>query len=404
VPEISDNQDPVHLERVTFFWDRFRGISAGINESVFGTFLLLIAIRVFDASSMQKSILTGALWAGMFLMPVFLWIVSSLRMRSNKACMIYTFTTGLLFAASTLAQSANHFVLIMVVIMIIGVQGFTLLPRILSENYHPSVRGRRVGTTIMIHGITFLVVSQAFGILLDKNLDNYVWILAMSAFAYFAASFFYFRIPSKPLSKPPSRFPYHSFSLFWRDLNFAKIAVFWSLIEFGNLIMILLRIEYVANNRFGLNLSNTQITWLVGIVPITVSMITSRSWGRLFDRLRIETMQAAMGGFTILSMSLFFLSTNYYWMLFSMSLYGLAFGAQKILNQLWLTKIVHAEGISDYISAFSMINGVRGIVAPIVAYWLLTIMAPHLVADVAIATVAVGSVCLLILRRSASRN
>ena len=404
MPDISDKQDPIYLERVTFFWDRFRGISAGINESVFGTFLLLIAIRVFDASSMQKSILTGALWAGMFLMPVFLWIVSSFHLRSNRACMLYTFTTGVLFMASTLAQTANHFVLIMVAVMIIGVQGFTLLPRILAENYHPSIRGRRVGTTIMIHGITYLVASQLFGILMDKDLNNYVWILAIAGTGYIAASFFYFRIPSRPLSKPLSMFPYHAISLFWRDLNFAKIAAFWSLIEFGNFIMLLLRIEYVANNRYHLNLTNTQITWLVAIVPVTVSMITSRAWGRLFDRLRVETMQAAMGGFTILSMSLFFLSSNYYWMLFSMTLYGMAFGAQKILNQLWLTKVVHTEKISDYISAYSMINGIRGIAAPIFAYWLLTRMAPHLVGDVAIAIVAVGCISLLILRRSTSRN
>lgn len=288
--------------------------------------------------------------------------------------------------------------------MILGVQGFTLLPRILSENYHPSIRGRRVGTTIMIHGITYLIVSQVFGLLLDKSLQNYVWILAAAGTGYFAASFFYFRIPSRHLSKPVSRFPYHTISLFWRDLNFSKIALFWSLIEFGNLIMVLLRIEYAANNRFELNLSVTQITWLVAIVPVTVSMLSSRSWGRLFDRLRIETMQAAMGGFAILSMSLFFLSTNYYWMLFSMTLFGMAFGAQKILNQLWLTKIVQAEGISDYISAYSMMNGIRGIVAPIFAYWLLTRMAPHLVADVAIAIVAIGCVSLLILRRSTAGN
>lgn len=397
---LSEKESSHPNEGVTYFWDCFRSISGGVIEPVYGIFVLLIAIRVFDASSTQKSILAAGIWIGIFLMPLFLWIVSSLRMRSNIGCSAYTFTTGVLFIISIFAQSADQFVIALTAIMLVGVQGFTLLPKILAENYHPLRRGKWVGTTAMIHGTAFLVFSQLFGFFMDQDLDNYIWILAFAGVAYFTASYSYYQIPSENLVKPSSRFPYHTLSLFWKNPRFCKLAIFWSMIEFGNVMVWPMRIEYAGNKHFGMNLSNTEISLLVAIIPLTVSLATNRTWGRMFDRMRLESVQSAMGILIILSILPYFMTSNYLLMLGGMAIFGMAFGAQKILNSLWLTKVVGKEQVADYISAFSVLNGIRGIAAPIFAYWLLGKTNPAFVGYIAGIIIAIGCLSLLILRRS----
>lgn len=396
--------EPDSVERITYFWDRFRAISGGINDAVFSTFLLLIAIRVFEASPLQKSLVSGALWAGIFLLPVFLWVASYFRLRCNIACTIYTSITGVFFTLSIFAPTTETFIAGVVVSMIVGVQGYTLLTRILAENYPAHSRGKRVGTVVMLSGIVFTVASQWFGYLLDKDLENYIWILASAAGAYFSASYFYSKMPSPRLSKPTSRFPYHTIGLLWRDKNFGRVALCWALIEFGNLMMVPIRMEYVANGQYGINLSNTQITWLIAIVPLAFALVTSRTWGRIFDRLRVESVQALMAGSLVLSIGMFFTTDQFAWMLVAMAMAGVSMGAQKILNQLWITKLVDKDQVADYVSAFSILNGARGLMAPVFAYWLLACITPPMVGLAGVGILLSGTISLLIIRKSALRH
>ena len=403
-PEPKTDSKRLHIERVTYFWDRLRGLAAGINDAVFSTFILLITIRVFEASSTQKSIVASALWIGMFLMPVFLWVVSYFRLRCNIACVIFTLTTATCFTASLFFKTTEYFVTAITISMVIGVQGFALLPRILAENYRPEIRGRKVGTTVMIAGIVFLVCSLTFGYLMDASLNNYVWILASTACAYYAVAFFYSKLPSPRLQRPKSSFPYHTVQLFWKNLNFSKLSLLWSLLEFGNYMLLPIRMEYLANEIYEINLSNSQITWLFAILPMIVALITSRAWGRFFDRFRLETTQALIGILMVLSTLLFFLTTHYGIMLLAMAVFGLSQGAQKVHNHLWITKVVPKQIVADYISAFSILNGFRGILGPVCAYGLLSLFPPAQSAYLATVAIAVGTIWLLFARRSTVRN
>ncbi len=162
--------------------------------------------------------------------------------------------------------------------------------------------------------------------------------------------------------------------------------------------------EYLANEIYGINLTNSQITWLFAILPMTVALISSRTWGRLFDHFRLESTQAIMGGLMIVSTLLFFFTTNYWIMLLAMAIFGLSMGAQKVHNHLWITKVVPKHTIADYISAFSLLNGLRGILAPVSAYWLLSVLQPNQSAYVAVFVIAAGTACLLLARRSTARN
>ena len=53
----------------TFRWERWRAVSAGVMETASFTFLLLIAVRWFDAGGAAKALIAGGVSVGLLLMP-----------------------------------------------------------------------------------------------------------------------------------------------------------------------------------------------------------------------------------------------------------------------------------------------------------------------------------------------
>ena len=47
--------------RLTFRWERWRAVTAGILESAGSTFLLLIAVRWFEAGATAKALIAASL-------------------------------------------------------------------------------------------------------------------------------------------------------------------------------------------------------------------------------------------------------------------------------------------------------------------------------------------------------
>ena len=54
---------------------------------------------------------------------------------------------------------------------------------------------------------------------------------------------------------------------------------------FANLMMLPLRVEYLANERYGLALSTSTIALLTGVIPNLARLVVSPLWGRLFDQI-----------------------------------------------------------------------------------------------------------------------
>ncbi len=64
--------DP-HRTALTFRYERWRAISSGILETAGGTFLLLIAVRGFEAGAIAKALVAGGGSFGLMLGP---WLVA----------------------------------------------------------------------------------------------------------------------------------------------------------------------------------------------------------------------------------------------------------------------------------------------------------------------------------------
>ena len=58
--------------RLTFRYDLLRSTMTGVLETGFSTFGLLVAIRAFESSETWKSLLSGAVSAGLLIVP---WVM-----------------------------------------------------------------------------------------------------------------------------------------------------------------------------------------------------------------------------------------------------------------------------------------------------------------------------------------
>src|SRR5437867_9611860 len=67
---------PLHTE-ITYRYERWRAVTSGILESATSTFLLLIAVRWFEAGALAKALVAGGGRFGLLLSPLVVAVVST---------------------------------------------------------------------------------------------------------------------------------------------------------------------------------------------------------------------------------------------------------------------------------------------------------------------------------------
>ena len=93
-----------------------------------------------------------------------------------------------------------------------------------------------------------------------------------------------------------------------------KTVICWMLMGFANLMMLPLRVEYLANEKYhpGQVLSVGMIALLTGVIPNLARLVLSPVWGHLFDRVNFFALRATLNvGFAIGILAFF--TTNSYW-------------------------------------------------------------------------------------------
>jgi predicted MFS family arabinose efflux permease len=170
------------------------------------------------------------------------------------------------------------------------------------------------------------------------------------------------------------------------------------LLGLGNLITMPIRIEYLANPDYGINADNTTIAFLLLVVPASARILSTKMWGRVFDKLHLITTRNLLNIFFLLGIGGFFFTKNLVILTFAMILVGLATGGGKIIWSLWVTKIAPEEKASSYMTIHMALTGVRGTLAPFIGYWILSRSAPTHVAIVGMILIALSIVLFELVR------
>lgn len=355
------------------------------------TFALVVAIRAFDAPESFKALIAGSGPLGLLLAPAVLFVAARMRARPAPAAACLFLGAAVLLTGATLAQSFLLFAGFIICSHMSGIQYNSLMLQIYADNYRSSERGSRLGAPFILTALSSILFSLAGGRILDADIGYYRIIFAIMVLAALACAVSTVRIPSTPLSTANVGNPWQSISLIWKDKFFGYLLGTWMFMGLGNLITIPIRVEYLADPKFGINADNTTIAFLVLVVPATTRILSTRMWGSVFDRLNFVTTRNLLNCFLLLGIALFFFTSNLILLTLGMACAGIAMGGGKIFWSLWVTKIAPSEKASSYMSVHMALTGLRGALAPFVGYWILANGNPASVAVVGLVMITVAT-------------
>ncbi|HEY5550953.1 MAG TPA: MFS transporter, partial [Opitutaceae bacterium] len=237
--------------------------------------------------------------------------------------------------------------------------------------------------------------------LLDWRLELFPWIFGAMAISAVASGWAMNRMPSTPPTTQLGRNPLQSLSWAWKDTVFGTMLATWMLMGLGNLLIVPLRVEYMANATFGINASNADIALAVAIIPAVVRMLTTHAWGWLFDNYNFFVIRTVLNGLFLCAIMLFFTTTKLWVLMLGGGVFGLAMAGGNIAWNLWVTKFAPPERVSAYMSVHTFMTGFRGVVAPFIGFHLITHASAGAAAWISAGLIAASMILLGPVRRKA---
>ncbi len=355
-------------ESATFRLERVRAIAAGILETAQVTFLLLIAERWFSASPAQKGILSAAGSAGLLLTPVLVSAAASLGLRAERAAaaLFALGAAGLLLAA--LVPTLPVYLTAVGLGFLCVAATAPFIASIYSENYRAERRGDLFSRNTVVRILVSLGFAWLGGRAMEADPANFRYILGAYAAALVLTVICTARLPSVPLIRTAGRNPLRAFRWVRSDRLFRLTLISWMLMGFANLVMFPLRVEYLANERYGLHLPATEIALYTIIIPNTARLLCTRVWGRLFDRMNFFSLRILLNTGYLLGILSFFTGSGTVGLWVGAILFGVANAGADLAWSLWVTKVAPPERVTDYMAVHTFLTGFRGLFAPFAAF------------------------------------
>ncbi|NDV61045.1 MFS transporter [Puniceicoccales bacterium CK1056] len=390
--------NPEEIARRTYFWDRFRGSGQGIVETCWRVFALLVAIRVFSADESLKQFIPAGLGIGFLLSPVGLSLANRLPLKiSTIVALLWVGVAGGL-AGMILSPSIIPFVIFVACAQIAASQGVAMQTHLYSVNYPANKRGSWLSTTFLLASFMGIGFGYVGGELLDWDVHYYPVIFGVGIIAALCSAFSAWRIPSESAHSLQTQNPIKSLAIAWHDRLFGMMLFAWMLMGLGNLMMIPIRVEYLANPLYGINASNTQISALLISTVLTFRLISTKIWGYLFDRINVVILRVSLNMVFGASIFFFFFTDRIWVMGIGCALLGTAFGGGGILWSLYVTKIAPPDKVATYMSVHSFMTGLRMAFAPLIGYSVMEFTHPAFAAWIALLLIGISTLIFLPLK------
>ncbi|HTI70161.1 MAG TPA: MFS transporter [Candidatus Limnocylindria bacterium] len=375
---------------LTYRSERWRSLCAGVLETAGNTFLLLIATRWLQAGQMGKAAIAAGTATGLLLTPLSVNAVQYLGWNTTRA----VYRLLLLGTACCLAMAAFPILPIFVPAAVIAMAANTcaipLMTQVYHENYPPEGRGRLYSRTFMLRIAAAIVFAFLAGQFLEPDLaaieqwsghplpqvralmelfpERFRVLLLVFAGAFAVAAVAVKRIPSTPLAVSNTFHPLRSLRTVRDDRFFRQALIAWMLMGFANLAMLPMRVEYLGNPKYGLAKTAAQIAWLTLVIPNLARLIMSPVWGALFDRMNFFTLRVALNLGFALGIAAFFTTNSSTGLIVGAIIYGISNAGGDVAWGLWVTKFAPPNRVADYMSIHTFTTGIRGVLAPVVAF------------------------------------
>lgn len=399
--------------RITYRLECWRAVSSGILETAGITFLMLIAVRWFAAGVWAKALVAGGGSLGLILSP---WLVSRVEhsgLPVARAAARMALVGAGSFLVMALWPAKPVFVMGSVLAMACSAAILPLMTQIFHDNYPAAERGARFSRTVSIR----IASAAGFGALAGWVLSSdghfnllghgfasgiglFRWLLAVFAAALALAAFCLSRIPSRPLTASGGTHPFRALRHLREDRPFRQTLIAWMFLGFGNLMMVPLRVEYLANPKYavtlaGAALSAGSIAFFTGVLPNLARLLLNPLWGGLFDRMNFFTLRIALNISFVIGILAFFVSHSTAGLAAGAVFYGIAMAGGDVAWNLWVTKFAPPARVADYMAVHTFFTGLRGVVAPVMAFLLAAHLPLEVIGWMSAALILVGTALLI---------
>jgi uncharacterized membrane protein len=367
----------VDRTNLTYYCERWRAVASGVLETAGGTFLLLIAVRYFAAGPLPKAFIAASTSAGLLISPIVVSLVAHSGLTASKAASRLAAGGAICFLLVAVLPSLPVFVMGSIAAMAASTAAVPLVTQIYQDNYPELDRGRRFARTVMIRIAIAAAFSQLAGRILSVNSSYPSWLLATFSAAFVLASGCFARCPSRPLPTDGGSHPFRALRFVRSDRLFRQTLLCWMLLGFANLMMLPLRIEYLANAKYGVTLHGAtlnagMIALLTGVVPNLARLALSPVWGWLFDRMNFFVLRMTLNIGFALGILTFFTSRDLPGLIVAAVFYGISMAGGDVAWSLWVTKFSPPDRVANYMSVHTCLTGVRGVLAPLTAFHLVS--------------------------------
>lgn len=385
---------------ITYRYERWRAISSGVLESASTTFLLLIAVRWFNGGASAKALIASGGSLGLVLAP---WVVSRvehMRMPVAMAAARLAWLGAITFGAMAALPVLPVFVVGAVLALTCSSAAVPLLTQIYQENYPAEQRGTLFSRTMIIRIASAAAFSDLAGRAISGHLNQFRWLLLVFAAAFGFAGLCLSRCPSRPLSPSGGTHPFRALRFVKVDRLFRQTIIAWMFLGFAMLMMAPLRVEYLANPKYevrinGALLSAATIALLTGVIPNIARLILNPLWGWLFDRMNFFVLRITLNiGFAAGILS-FFVTGSLTGLVIGAILFGISNAGADVAWSLWVTKFAPPERVADYMSVHTFFTGVRGFLAPAVAFYVVARLPLSALGWISVGLIAIGSAFLV---------
>lgn len=381
--------------RLTYFYERWRAVTAGILETAGSTFLLLIAVRWFEAGAIAKALVASGGSLGLLLTPGVVFAVSKLGWNASHAAAVLSFLGAICFGLMALAPFSPIFVLGSTVSMAAASAAVPLMTQIYQENYPERERGRLFSRTVMIRIGSAALFSQVAGLFFQTGLEQFRWLLLFFGVTFLFSGYFLSRCPSRRLAVVEGMNPFRSWNCLREDRLFRNTLIAWMLMGFANLMMFPLRVEYLANPKYGLALSVGLIAVFTGVLPNLARLVLSPVWGWLFDHMNFFVLRIILNLGFALGILTFFLSRDMTGLIVGAVVFGISSAGGDVAWSLWVTKFAPPGKVADYMAVHTFFTGIRGMLAPMAAFYLLTVISMSTLGWISAGLIVIASLLLL---------
>lgn len=367
-------------QRRTFRLEFLRSFPQGFVETAMATFAVFVAIRIFDLPSWMKSAIIAS---GSFGLLLSLFVVQLIRRRGwtvNNTAAGFWCLSAVGFAVAAMGDGRLYFAGICFAFVCLAAAS-PLMAQIYRKHYTDERRGRLFSFTSLSRACTVALGGWLLGLWVESQGFRPLFFTYAGGTLLMAACV---RAMAPVRLRATNRIRwFDAFSHVRGNRPFAKLLVVWMLIGLGNLISWALFVEFIGNPAYGFGFDAERSGFITSTVPMLAFIVTVVPWGTIFDKLPFYRVRAMVNLFFIAGILIYYLGGSMLTLCLGIALHGIARSGGQILWMLWTTRFADAERVSEYQSVHSFLTGVRGVLAPFIAYACLQHLGPVAVAIIA---------------------